>query len=121
MAYNACALVTHIHPNYSRHASHRQPGISIVNSHCNTQEKDYHRTCNQYQGYIDGVERKVMVCLFHLFKSSVLLKASSSSSSSSSSSFGCCHSGVATADVFKHPHGRFGSVFTPDALPDATY
>ena len=29
---------------------------------------------------------------------------------SSSSSFGCSHSGVATADVFKHPHTRFGSV-----------
>ena len=29
---------------------------------------------------------------------------------SSSSSFGCSHSGVATADVFKHLHRRFGSV-----------
>ena len=27
-----------------------------------------------------------------------------------SSSFGCSHSGVATADVFRHLHGRFGSV-----------
>ena len=26
------------------------------------------------------------------------------------SSFGCSHSGVTTADVFKHPHRRFGSV-----------
>ena len=29
---------------------------------------------------------------------------------SSSSFFGCSHSGVATVDVFKHPHTRFGSV-----------
>ena len=28
----------------------------------------------------------------------------------SSSSSGCSHSGVATVDVFKHPHRRFGSV-----------
>ena len=35
----------------------------------------------------------------------------SAKSNSSSSSFGCSHlSGVATADVFKHPHTIFGSV-----------
>ena len=61
--------------------------------------------CVAYYGLLpDEKQKNTHERLFHLLKSKCLMLGYQSS-------FGCSHlSGVATADVFKRLHGRFGSV-----------